>query len=440
MIYIGNNEINGIYLGDSEISAIYAGETQIYPIGYFINYTSTDNQVINVPVSGWGTNVTVVNNTYTNGKGKIELSAQPTAIPASAFYNSNLASIRINSSITTIGGSAFGACTGLTEIDIKNVSTMGDAAFVDCGNLTAITMENISSIPYQCFYGCGFTEFTVGDNVTSIGQSAFESCTSLTTLTIGAGVTEIESSAFANCESLNLILAYPDTAPTIYADTFYGVAIGGVLKNNGGYEDWLSTDEAYLGYYEWTEESLINYIDYLTFTGASYVDTGILPDINTRVEMYGVYISGQQTYFPLFGGCNNDNSGNWFRVRTETSALYLNGAIGNTRENLTVSYPINGTIILDNTGLQYNNQKLSLNPTSMNTSTSNIYIHTDNRNGRPTDTRTTTMRVSEFKIFKNNVLVSDLKPAIDEDNVICFYDTINKIYKYNIGSGGLING
>lgn len=257
MIYIGDSEISYIYIGDNLCSAIYAGETQIYPIGYFINYTSTDNQVINVPVSGWGTNVTVVNNTYTNGKGKIELSAQPTAIPSNAFYNSNLASIRINSSITTIGGSAFGACTGLTEIDIKNVSTMGDAAFVYCGNLTAITMENISSIPYQCFYGCGFTEFTVGDNVTSIGQSAFESCTALTTLTIGAGVTVIESSSFANCESLNLILAYPDTAPTIYADTFYGVAIGGVLKNNGGYEDWLSTDEAYLGYYEWTEDALV---------------------------------------------------------------------------------------------------------------------------------------------------------------------------------------
>lgn len=182
------------------------------------------------------------------------------------------------------------------------------------------------------------------------------------------------------------------------------------------------------------------FLPYVIFTGQSYVNTGILPDLDTRVEMYGVYISQSQAYNPLFGGCNSDASGNWFRVRTESSSTELNGAVGNYRSGMSFSYPISGTIILDKTKLQYNQQILPLSSTSMNTSSSYIYIHTDNRNGRPTDTRNINMQLSEFKIYKNDVLVCDLKGKIDDNNQVALYDTVTGTYKYNIGSGGLVAG
>lgn len=222
--------------------------------------------------------------------------------------------------------------------------------------------------------------------------------------------------------------------PATTADTRELVGTLTLTATYSGFTDSDSVDVYQKKY------STITYLDYIYFTGASYVNTGILPDLNTRVEMYGVYITQQQTYFPLFGGCNNDNSGNWFRVRTESSVTNLNGAVGNQRNNLTISYPIDGTITLDKNALVYNNQTLTLNATSMNTSTSYIYIHTDNRNGTPTDTRAIQMRMSEFKIFKNNELVCDLKAAKDENDIVCLYDEISQTYKYNIGSGGLIAG
>ena len=188
------------------------------------------------------------------------------------------------------------------------------------------------------------------------------------------------------------------------------------------------------------QEAVQTFLPYVIFTGQSYVNTGILPDLDTRVEMYGVYISQSQTYNPLFGGCNNDVSGNWFRVRTESSATNLNGAVGNDRQNLTFSYPISGTVILDKTGLYYNQQSVALSSTSMNTSSSYIYIHTDNRKGNPTDTRNINMQLSEFKIYKNDVLVCDLKGKIDDSNQVALYDTVTGTYKYNIGSGGLVAG
>ena len=211
----------------------------------------------------------------------------------------------------------------------------------------------------------------------------------------------------------------------------------GTLTLTAEYEGFTDSDSVDV-YQE--KYSAIDFIDSIIFTGASYVNTGILPDINTRVEMYGVNITTGQAYFPLFGGCNNDNAGNWFRVRTESSLYDLNGAVGNYRGNIGISYPITGTIILDKTKIQYNDTVRTLSSSSMNTSTSPIYIHTDNRNGIPTDTRSKEMEMSEFKVYKNDVLVCDLKAARDENNVACLYDTVTETYKYNIGSGGIIEG
>lgn len=188
--------------------------------------------------------------------------------------------------------------------------------------------------------------------------------------------------------------------------------------------------EAYLG---------ITFLDYITFTGTSYINTGIIPDRGTKVEMSGVSIASATSYFPLFGGCDSDNSGDWFRVRTEERASFLNGAVGNKRSSITgITYPISNAIIsLNSKELYYDYRIASINATSMNNSKSEIYIHTDNRNGVPTDTRSINMSLSRFKIWKNNVLVADLRAAKSQNNEYGLYDEVSNVFKTNIGGGGI---
>ena len=59
--------------------------------------------------------------------------------------------------VTSIGGSAFGACQGLTSVTIPN---------------------SVTSIGFSAFAGCtGLTSVTIPSSVTSIGGSAFSGCT-----------------------------------------------------------------------------------------------------------------------------------------------------------------------------------------------------------------------------------------------------------------------
>ena len=114
----------------------------------------------------------------------------------------------IPDSVTSIGGSAFSYCTGLTSVTIGNgVTSIGDYAFDGCTGLTSVTIgSGVTSIGNYAFSGCtGLTSVTIDNGVTSIGDSAFYGCTGLTSVTIPDSVTSIGSSAFEGCTGLTEI-------------------------------------------------------------------------------------------------------------------------------------------------------------------------------------------------------------------------------------------
>ena len=178
-------------------------------------------------------------------------------IPHHIFYGcTNLTSITLPNSVTSIDAYAFAGCSGLTSITIpSSVTSIEDYAFVSCTGLTSITIPNsVTSIGSSAFSGCSLTSIKVEsgnvtydsrDNcnaiietssntlitgcknsiipssITSIGICAFSGCTGLTSITIPNSVTSIGSSAFSGCSGLTSI-TIPNSVTSIGIFAFGG--------------------------------------------------------------------------------------------------------------------------------------------------------------------------------------------------------------------------
>ncbi len=95
-------------------------------------------------------------------------------------------------SVTSIGGSAFSGCSGLTSVTLPtSVTSIGGSAFSGCSGLTSVTLPtSVTSIGGSAFSVCsGLTSVTIPNSVTTIGDYAFIGCNNLHTLILGSGLT-----------------------------------------------------------------------------------------------------------------------------------------------------------------------------------------------------------------------------------------------------------
>ena len=147
-----------------------------------------------------------------------------TSIGEKAFKScSNLTSINILDSVTSIGNGAFAYCKKLTSINIPDgVTSIGQEVFIKCSGLTSCTIgSGVTSIGYAAFSGCtSLTSINIPDSVTNIGNYAFSSCSGLITCTLGSGVTSIGGYAFYNCRVLTSI-DIPNSVTNIGTSAFY---------------------------------------------------------------------------------------------------------------------------------------------------------------------------------------------------------------------------
>ena len=163
-------------------------------------------------------------------------------IPAQLCENMiKLTSISIPNSVTSIGNSAFRACSSLKSITIpNNVTTIENRAFEWCSSLTVVRIPNsVTYLGNSAFLGCrSLLSVIVGNNVTSIGDKVFQQCTSLTSVNIGNSVASIGSDAFYGCSSLTSI-TIPNSVTCIgdYAfrncSALLSVVIGSSVANLG---------------------------------------------------------------------------------------------------------------------------------------------------------------------------------------------------------------
>lgn len=116
---------------------------------------------------------------------------------ANAFVYSQLTSVVIPNTVTSIGVSAFDYTFSLASITFESdsqLTSIGMFAFFD-SDLISLTIPNsVTSIGYLAFYGLSsLTSLTIPNSVTSIGNDAFGGTTSLTQYTYcGTSLTQTQ--------------------------------------------------------------------------------------------------------------------------------------------------------------------------------------------------------------------------------------------------------
>lgn len=161
------------------------------------------------------------------------------------YYNPNLRTITLPTSLTTIGKLAFHQNSSLSFITIPNtvtnMSTSGDA-FGYCSSLEHVSLPTgITGIGSGAFEKCfSLKSITIPKNVTILTTSIFDKCISLKKIVIPRTVTTINDSICKSCSALKNVIMY-DGITTIGVDSFRecsslsAIALSSTLNSIGRY-------------------------------------------------------------------------------------------------------------------------------------------------------------------------------------------------------------
>ena len=155
-------------------------------------------------------------------------------IKTDAFgYCTALTSITIPNSITSIEPGVFKGCALLSNITVEEGNSVYDSrencnAIIETTSNTLISgckntiiPNSVTTIGKSAFLACSsLTDITIPNSVTSIEYYAFGHCTSLTEITIPSSVSKIGDSAFWECNSLSKVNVMSETPPTVLFNSF----------------------------------------------------------------------------------------------------------------------------------------------------------------------------------------------------------------------------
>ncbi len=99
------------------------------------------------------------------------------------------------------------------------------------------------------------------------------------------------------------------------------------------------------------------------------------------------------------------------------------------------------TIILQNGRIDYGTEGTDLTSKSKDQTSSMILFGVQNHENSVTPFGAYNMKVYRLKLYENNVLVRDYVPCYRiSDNVIGLYDSVNKVFYQNNGTGSFNKG
>ena len=289
----------------------------------FLFYTSSDGNVVTPANDNF--NVSIVSNTYENGKGVITFSEELTSIGEDAFYlKGTLTSMTFPASLKSIGNYAFSGCSQLSSLTFaegSQLETIGEGAFNETSISGELTLPaSLNTIGGYAFNATKLIAVTLPASVTCIGDYAFNGCSSLATLTF-AEDSQLETIGVAafNSTAISGELTLPASLKTIRREAFGGCRQLSSLTFAEGSQLETIEDNAFSGTLisgELTLPASLKTIGDVAFSGCSQLSSLTFAE-GTQLETIGEFafagtsISGELTIpasvksigQEIFGGC-----------------------------------------------------------------------------------------------------------------------------------------
>ena len=180
------------------------------------------------------------------------------------------------------------------------------------------------------------------------------------------------------------------------------------------------------------------FLDYITCDRSCWIDTGIVPTLDSEIEFVYSSTNTNSWYF----GCRT-NTGDVGMGAGWLSGAFIFFGTTSQRENVGRELFASGnknTLVLNKDSLTVNGQDYS-DYANFGTelSSSNLTLFTMN-SATIKDTRGFLGNCYGFKVKESGVLIQDLRPCIDPKGTVCMYEMVTKKYFYNQGTGTLSAG
>lgn len=341
---------------------IYKSERRASASGVSATLQSGDIEIpATVPYENDSYPVTEVNFQGNTDLTSVKLPESITSIESYSFREcTSLKSVELSSNLTSIGDYAFEGCSSLETISIPDkVTTIGWGAFADCiGLKTVVLGKAVSHIENSSFYGCNaitlvethcneveswwfsginsLTDVVIGDETISIAEWAFYHCEGLKNIIFGNGLSNLSNNAFSECFNIETIVFGKSFTNVEYDYLFGGNNLKSLTYHCSEIRKWVdgeSVEEIIIG----NEVTSIHEDSFFGFSNLKTLDMGKnVKSIGTEAfwgcsSLESITIPNSVTSIgqSAFSGCSNLAS---VTLHCENVGEYWFGQLQNLRE------------------------------------------------------------------------------------------------------------
>ena len=199
-----------------------------------------------------------------------------------------------------------GVVNGLTITSTSDGESNMDGTYtsVFSSNVTSVTLpDTMTSIGVGCFYGCAnLTSIKLSQNLQTISEAAFRDCSALQNITIPASVVNIDSVAFTRCTNLTKMKIERDI---VNNDINYSVIHGSytvnyVFTSKECMEKGLTMTNVFSDAVSFSYESTIT-LNYNGATGGNTTTELLCAGDSTTTATYGTLPTPTKTNYVFMG-------------------------------------------------------------------------------------------------------------------------------------------